>query len=153
MNYDIKGISQVVAEIKKLDDKLKRRELLKILRRQSKPVLRAIKQNTPVYDYDVIRTRKSDGKQFTYEPGNLKKSMAIKTGKSKTKPTVMIGPRQGERAKYDGYYAFFIQYGTFNQSPNDFIAKAAEPLIGTVATSASAETKRYLEKKIKELQL
>ena len=152
MKFKIEGIEAVQREIESLsDDKMKRREILKILRRQAKPILSAIQANTPEAD-KVVTFRGVE-----YDPGNLRRSMAIKTGRSKDYPNVLVGPRQTKKGKtpikYDGFYAFWIQYGTIYQKPNDFIWKAAAPLLDSVHTTASAETKKYIEKKIRTLNL
>ena len=48
IKFDIKGFDKVALEIESLsDDKMKRREILKILRRQMQPVLDKMKQNAP----------------------------------------------------------------------------------------------------------
>ena len=146
----IEGLEDVIDEIKGItDDKVKRREILKILKRQSKPILRAIKANTPIAE--EVKTVRG----VKYEPGNLKKSMAIKTSPSKSYPNVLIGPRKGRssRIKNDGFYAFWIQYGTVNQKANDFIGEAAARVNDAVGNKMSAELKKYLEKKIKESNL
>ena len=149
MKFKIEGIEAVQREIESLsDDKMKRREILKILRRQTKPILSAVQANTPEADKVGIF------KGVKYDPGNLRRSMAIKTGRSKEYPNVLVGPRQGKKAKnYDGFYAWWIQYGTIYKKPNDFIWKAAAPLLDSVHTTASAETKKYIEKKIRTLNL
>jgi hypothetical protein len=149
MKFEIQGVEKVMADIKRLHgDKMKRQEILKILRRQSKPLLAAIKANTPVAD-KTIQGRKGQ----LYEPQNLKKSMAIKTSPVKNYPNVLIGPRKGERAKNDGFYAFFIQYGHGNVPEDDFIAKATSPLLSTIGTVMSSELEKYIDKKIKTLNL
>ena len=57
----IEGIEELTKQIMNLsDDKMKRRELLKILRRQAKPLLAAIKSKAPVADKAITikgRTR------------------------------------------------------------------------------------------------
>lgn len=149
MDFEVKGAGEVFRELKRLDDKVKRREILKILRKQVLPIKRAIKANAPTLSKDKSnQTGKVQG-------GNLKKSIAIKTVRG-FNPSVKIGPQTGRskrKPRYDGFYAFFVQYGTINQAPNDFIAKAANPLMEGVHTTASRETERYLQKKINELNL
>lgn len=148
MNYKIEGFEAVYKEIQKLpDDRMKRQKILAILRRQVKPILAAIKLAAPKAD-KVITIRKID-----YHPENLKKSMAIKTSPMKHYPNVLVGPRLGGDQKYDGFYAFFIQYGTVKMKPNDFIARAAEPLMGTVTNSASNELEKYIYNESKKLNL
>jgi hypothetical protein len=147
-NIKIEGFEEVFAEIKTLpDDKVKKQKLLKILRTQMRPILTAVKQNTPVADKPV----KFRGKE--YPPQNLKKSMAIKTSPVKNYPNVLVGPRMGIKAKHDGFYAFWIQYGTVHQSPNDFIDKAASPLLAAREAAIAKAIDPYMGKEIKKLKL
>ena len=51
MSFKIEGIKEVSREIKSLsNDKMKRREILKVLRRQAKPMMQAMRQNAPQSD-------------------------------------------------------------------------------------------------------
>ena len=147
----IDGIEGVVGEIKKLtSDKMKRLEIIKILRTQVKPILAAIKANTPVADEDIVYRKK------VYEPENLKKSMAIKTSPLKHYPNVLIGPRKGSDKTNDGFYAFFIQEGylwNYEITKNDFIGDAAGPLLGSVSTTMSVQLEKYIYKKAESLKL
>lgn len=151
----IEGVQMVINEIKTIsDDRVKRREILKILRKQMEPMKRAIKANTPIAD-KVVRDNGD-----VYPIGNLRNSIRIKTGKSKSYPNVLVGPKFGKTKKggkmsslNDGYYAFFIQYGTINQAPNDFIGKATSGLIGITDKYMSAELARYIQRKIKKSKL
>ena len=160
MNFKIQGIEGVQNEIKKLNnDRMKRQEILKILRRQMKPTLAGIKAKTPIAKEPIVFRNK------VYAPNNLKNSMAIKTGKSKINPTVLVGPRQGRKAKtYDGFYAWWHIYGwsPFHKrgtvppkmiKPNDFIWEGAAPHLSVAETSMSNELKNYIGKKAKTLNL
>ena len=144
----IDGIEGVVGEIKKLtSDKMKRLEIIKILRTQVKPILAAIKANTPVADEDIVYRKK------VYEPENLKKSMAIKTSPLKHYPNVLVGPRKGQKAVRDGFYAFFIQEGVYGIPANDFIMEAARPLLNSTEKTMSVELEKYIDKKIQQSNL
>jgi len=147
----IEGMDGVIGEIKKLtSDKMKRLEIIKILRQQVKPILAAIKSNTPVADEDIVYRKK------VYEPENLKKSMAIKTSPLKHYPNVLIGPRKGSDKTNDGFYAFFIQEGylwNYEITKNDFIGDAAGPLLGSVSTTMSVQLEKYIYKKAESLNL
>ena len=154
MKFDIQGIEGVTNEIKSLsDDKLKRREILKVLRRQVKPILEALKQNTPIAQNDITV------RNVTYSPGNLKKAMAIKTSPSKKYPNVLIGPRYGRGGKkYDGFYAWWIEYanGTHESNPTggkNFIQKTLVQKGESVTKVASEQLKKYIDKKAKTLNL
>jgi len=148
---EIEGLEGVIGEIKALtNDRMKRLEIIKILRLQVKPILAAVKANTPVAD-EPIKFRKK-----TYYPENLKKSMAIKTSPSKRYPNVLIGPRKGPNKVNDGFYAFFIQYGylwNYDIPANDFIGDAARPLLGSVDSKMSVELEKYIYKKAESLNL
>ena len=149
MNLNVEGIDSVINEIITIsNDRMKRGEILKILRRQSKPILAAIKANTPVADGPIVGR---NGK--VYEAGNLKKSMAIKTSPLKNYPNVLVGPRKGARAVNDGFYAFFIQEGVYGIPKNDFIMDAARPLLNSTEKTMSVELEKYINKKIKQSNL
>jgi HK97 gp10 family phage protein len=142
----IEGIEELTREIMNLsDDKIKRRELLKILRRQAKPLLASIKSKTPVADKAITF------KGVTYEAGNLKKSFKTQTGRSKAYPNVAVGPTRGDKVKNDGWYVHFLAYGTPNIQGDDFIKTAADATLPTINTSLSAELQRYVTKKTKQI--
>jgi hypothetical protein len=149
MNLNVEGIDDVINEIIAIsNDRMKRGEILKILRRQAKPILAAVKSNTPVADGPIVGR---NGK--VYEAGNLKKSMAIKTSPLKNYPNVLVGPRKGARAVNDGFYAFFIQEGVYGIPKNDFIMDAARPLLNSTEKTMSVELEKYINKKIKQSNL
>ena len=149
MNLNVEGIDDVINEIIAIsNDRMKRGEILKILRRQAKPILAAIKANTPVADKPIVGR---NGK--VYEPENLKKSMAIKTSPLKHYPNVLVGPRKGARAVNDGFYAFFIQEGVYGIPKNDFIMDAARPLLNSTEKTMSVELEKYINKKITQSNL
>jgi HK97 gp10 family phage protein len=156
-NIKIEGFEEVFAEIKTLpDDKVKRQKLLKILRKQMRPILAAVKQNTPVAKSDIKFRDK------IYKAGNLRDSMAIKTSRMKHYPNVLVGPKIGQKdpdleiiggKNADGFYAFWIQYGTVHQAPNDFIDKAASPLLAAREAAIAKAIDPYIGKEIKKLKL
>ena len=148
-DFQIQGMDGVINEIKSLsNDRMKRLEILKILRRQMKPILAAVKSNTPIATKTITGR---NGK--VYEPENLKKSFAVRTSPIKKYPNVIVGPRKGNSAKNDGFYAFWIEYGAYDIPASNFIRNAAEPLMGSVNTTMSAELERYIYKKSESLNL
>lgn len=154
MSFKIEGIQEVSNEIKLLSsDKMKRSEILKVLRRQAKPMMQAMRQNAPESD-NVIVVRND-----VYYPGNLKKSIAIKTSPSKKYPNVLVGPRYGKGAnKYDGFYAWWIEYGTGTHQSNptggkNFVQRTWIQKGEIMQTQASTQLKKYIDKKAKTLNL
>jgi len=154
VSFKIEGIQEVSNEIKLLSsDKMKRSEILKVLRRQAKPMMQAMRQNAPESD-NVIVVRND-----VYYPGNLKKSIAIKTSPSKKYPNVLVGPRYGKGAnKYDGFYAWWIEYGmgTHQSNPTggkNFVQRTWIQKGEIMQTQASTQLKKYIDKKAKTLNL
>ncbi len=78
INYKIEGCEGVALEIQSLDDKMKRREILKILRRQMQPVVDKMKQNAPNQRTEIINIRGTD-----YRPQELKNAISVKTSPQK----------------------------------------------------------------------
>jgi hypothetical protein len=155
IKFDIKGFNQVALEIKSLsDDKVKRSELLKILRRQMKPVLEKMRQNAPNQRTKEIRVGDT-----IYPPQELKNSLAIKTSPLKHIARVLVGPRYGRGAKkHDGFYAFWIEYGVGKHINNptgkkNFIQKTYNEMSDKIYTQASAELTKYIQRKVKKLNL
>lgn len=154
MSFTIEGLEGVSREIKSLSsDKMKRREILKVLRRQSKPLVQAMRQNAPVADRDIVVRGK------IYSPNNLRKAIATKTSPSKKYPNVLVGPRYGRGGKkYDGFYSWWIEYGVGTHISNptggkNFIQKTMQQKGESVTNQASKELKKYIDKKAKTLKL
>lgn len=149
MGIKIEGMEGVIREIRKLPPKIKRREVVKIMKRQIKPIQRAIKANTPIAERDATI------RGVEVPRGNLKRSITIFTGKNKLHPAVYVGPAMGSKKKHDGFYGYFIQYGlgTSKGTPNDFIGEAALPLLGSVNKVMSKDLKRYIDNRAKTLNL
>tara|TARA_R110000868_G_scaffold108761_4_gene296613 strand:- start:4113 stop:4610 length:498 start_codon:yes stop_codon:yes gene_type:complete len=153
-SFAIEGMDELIRKIKALPDRTKRLEVLKILRRQMNPIKKAVRDNTPIATRSSSRSVKSVGgqpKRYKYEPENLKKSIGIFTGKSRLMPAVYVGPAMGAKRKYDGYYGFFVIYGTKFMKGDDFVRKAAAPLIQNVTKVMTTDLKKYIDKRIKQL--
>jgi hypothetical protein len=116
---DVEGFDQLTGQIKKLtDDQRKKKEIIAILRRVSKPTLTAAKQFVPVQkSYSNIKSRR------TVRGGGLRQSLGVivgKKGNSKINPTIYIGPRvfkgkkfkrQGRNVFGDGWYGAMVDQG------------------------------------------
>lgn len=154
INYKIEGFKGVMLEIQSLDDKMKRSEILKILRRQMQPVLDKMRQNAPNQRTEIINVRGTD-----YRPQELKNSLAIKTSPQKKYPNVLVGPTYGKgKRKFDGFYAWWIEYGVGTHSANptgkkNFIQKTYSETSDKIYTQASDKLEKYIKRKAKKLNL
>lgn len=87
----IEGFTQLNAKLKRLDDKVTRREVLKIFRRLARPVVLKYRANLPK------------------ESGTLAKSVQVRAVRSRFtggNPVIAINP--GKSGRNDGYYRFMV---------------------------------------------
>lgn len=122
--------------IKGLPDKMKRTELLKIMRRVAKPTAEAAKRN--------LKSRNVTGV--------LEKSIGNITSKNKKYPNILVGPRI--KGKHGGYYGHLVEFGHGGPKPapaRPFMRPAYDETKGQVTADAAAKVAAYLEKRANQL--
>ena len=145
---EIEGFDEVLRNLKKLEDRVTRRELLKIFRRQAEPVKRIMAAQAPRADRTVNYHRDNSIK---YTPGNLKRSIKKFTGRSKDYPNIQVGP-QAKKAEGSGYYGYFVAYGTKRiRRKNNFVKRTDSLVSEIIGNRISGELQRYLEKEATKL--
>jgi len=161
MKFDQAEFAKIKSALKKLgDDKSKRSEILKILRRQVKPAIETMKMEAPIAQNDVKYHR---DKSITYKKGNLRRSIKSFTGKSKEFPSVYVGPnapkkdriRKGQtvkKAEGSGYYGWFVNWnkGRIKEGKN-FLQSTANKSGLSVQTGIMNTTSKYIQRRAKEL--
>ena len=143
----VEGFEELNRKLKKLEDSVKRREVLGIQRKLAAPVRRAYAANLPV------RT------------GNLSRSVAVRTVPrrySGGNPVISVLP--GKRGKNDGFYKFMVipkgskpgsrKRGS-RRTMNNVVTKARDKTLtqkenGLVQSSEKA-VQKYMQKKIDRL--
>lgn len=156
ISFEIEGWDQVVKAIQELgDDKTKRREVLKILRRQAVPTKRVMIQQAPVVKGNRSIKYHRDN-SIVYKPGNLKRAIKTFTGRNKEYPSVYVGA-QAKKPQGSGYYSYFIQHGT-NRSDgrsirrkNDYVKTTDSLVTEIMGEKASGEVRKYIKKKALKL--
>lgn len=104
----ITGWVELQRKLKQIgDDKTKRAEAVKVLRRVAQPIARMAKQRAPVSDKPHTVSGKRTKK--TIQPGNLGKSMGVIVARRSKNPQVVVGPRA--KGNNDGWYGHFVEYG------------------------------------------
>jgi len=93
---NIEGFDQAVKALDKLPDKFQRQAILAILRRSTRPMIRAARSRLL-----------SHGNSYS----QLSKAIGNITPKSKN-PIIYVGPRIKGKWKYVGYIAHWVEYGT-----------------------------------------
>lgn len=149
---EIKGFAELQRKIKSLgNDKIKKREMLKVLGQVANPTVKAARTQAPqskkAHIISGSRTRK------IIQPGNLKKSIGKITGRrglGRTNAVLYVGPKSKGR-KNDGWYGMFVHGGTVKQSANRFMDRAYKQTKGGVTKDAEVKVARYIQKQINRL--
>lgn len=151
---EITGFKELNQKIKLLPDKVKKREMLKVLRIVAKPTVAAARAQAPTGDKPHKRYSRKDGSVLgSYLPGNLKKSLGNITGKrglGKSNAVIYVGPRSKGK-KYDGYYGGMVHGGTKHQKANPFMDRAYAQTKGQVTAEAEIKTAKFLQRQIDKL--
>jgi len=149
--FEIEGFDRLQKQIKKLDDRVKRREVLKILGQVANPTVKAARKQAPISKKPHVQAGKRTYKVI--QPGNLRKSIGKirgKRGSAKVNAVLYVGPRAKGR-KHDGWYGAFVHGGTKLQSANPFMDRAYNQTKGQVTADAEQKVKKYLDKQIARL--
>lgn len=149
---EIQGFTELNQKLKSLgNDKVKRREMLKVLGQVANPTVKAARNQAPQSKKPHLISGKRTRKII--EPGNLKKSIGKITGKrglGKTNAVLYVGPRSKGR-KNDGWYGAFVHGGTKHQQPNKFMDRAYAQTGGGVTRDAEDKVAAYIQKQINKL--
>lgn len=150
ISFKIEGWDTVINTIKELgDDKTKRREIIKILKRQAAPAKRVMIAQAP-----VVRNNRSikyhRDNSIVYKAGNLKRAIKI-FSRGPDHPTVFVGA-QAKKPQGSGYYSYFVQYGT-NRSDgksitekDNYVERADNLVSEIIGENASDELAKYIKK-------
>lgn len=157
----LEGFEEFLNAVKQMPDKMKKREITGIMKMNLRPVVKAIKTNTPVSGYTHVRKTKNvyhkrtgelkrASVTHTYESGNLKRSIGVKAFTKGDNPTVFAGIQKG---KNDGWYGFFVERGTKHIAARNFIAQAAAVSVPTATENLQNDIRNYIVKNAKRLGL
>ncbi len=108
---EITGFPEYIRQIQNIsDDKRKKGEMIRVLRKVAQGTVKAAKANSPddLSPYIVKPYRLRD----EINPDILRNSIGIivgKKGNSKENPTVYVGPKT--KGKYNGFFAHWVEYG------------------------------------------
>ena len=94
---EVSGLDEVLKKLKKLPERIQKNVLSGAIRASAKPIIKEARRLVPV------RT------------GTLKKSIGVVKRRSEDKNIIhySVTPRSGKKQKYDGWYAHFVEFGTY----------------------------------------
>jgi uncharacterized protein (DUF4415 family) len=104
---EFRGFDELNVQLKKLNDKVKREEVLKILRKMAEPFVEPYKNSLPLGKQGNVRF------DTNYVAGSLRNSVSVKTvpaSKTGGNPSVVVRPgkRTTKGVKYDAFYHFMV---------------------------------------------
>lgn len=148
---EISGFKELEKKIKSLaNDKVKNREVVKILNQVANPTVKAAKNLAPVSRKYHVQKRKGQRFGTVISPGTGRRSIGKKTMRKAKNPMVIVSPRSTRRA--DGWYLRqFVIRGTKKIKSNPFIDKAYEQTKGGVTKDAEQKVSKYIQKQIDRL--
>lgn len=161
---ELQGFDKFLETVKMLPDKTKGSVMAGIMRKNLTPVKNSIKALAPLRAQRFSKSTriryKKNGKISTQsDPGNLKKSIGIKTYNTRRGISAYAGIQNGKEKEEgqgkinDGWYGFFVERGTKYQKPNPFIKRAASYTLPAATRSLEKDTIDYIVKNAKKLGL
>lgn len=163
---ELVNFDQIMLQVKNLGQSVKTNAMRAIIKENLKPVAAAIKAKTPIrdkkaYQGKIIRYTRTGKVSTTSTPGNLRRSIGIKTFANKRygEVTGYAGIQNGKRIEgmeggfNDGWYGFFRERGTKNQPARPFIKPAAATSVPTAKEHLAEDVRVYLVKNAKKLGL
>lgn len=153
---EITGFKDLEQKLKALaNDKQKKTEILRILRKVAQATVKAARRNAPkskkAHLISGKRTRK------VIQPGNLAKSVGTITGRkggARINPTVYVGPRA--KGKHDGFYGNWVEYGHKVKGGGKsralpFMKTTYSQTKGQVTKESEQQVAKYIQKRINAL--
>ena len=149
---EIEGFPELQRKLKLLPDRVKKKHILSILRKQARPYVRTGQKSDIVPKSEKPHIVSGKRTKKIIQPGNLRKSIGTITGRrgrAKTNPTIYVGPRA--KGNHDGWYGHFVDQGTNTGiKPNLYMQKIYRSQSGMDDKTAEAVA-RNIQKIIKKI--
>ena len=144
---EITGFAEVEKLIKQLPDKVKKREVNKLLMQVAQPSLVAARNLAPIAKKVHLQKRKNQTFGTYITPGTGKKSLAKKAMTRSKNAFVTISPRSRKNA--DGWYLRqFVIPGTKHIKSNNFLDRAYEQTKGQVTADAEIKVSKFIQRQM-----
>lgn len=153
--WEVKGFDKLQKKLKSLPDKMKRREVIKILRRAARDTVKEARNQAPKSKRRHMFKPKADRVAKMINPGNLRKSIGVEVARQAKNPMIFVRPKSS--GKYDGFYGrqWVIpghpKKGGGKVAPNPFMDRAFERTEGKISRDSVAGVEKYLKKLIDKL--
>jgi hypothetical protein len=150
VDIKVEGFTELNRKLKQLDDKITRREVLKIQRKMAKPFVPAYSDELPLSNR-VIKNPES-----TYKAGKLKESVSVETVPAQKvggNPQVVVRP--STKGKKEGYYRQMvvdkgIKIGSNKRGSRKMINTVVDKARDRVASQRNSSTTAKYEKQMQK---
>lgn len=147
---EIQGFNELERKLKSLPDKIKRREITKILGQVANSTVAAAKSQAPVAKKPHIQKSKRQRFGTVITPGSGRKSIGKTVMRRSRNPLVYVSPKK--MGGVDGWYLRqFVIPGTKHIKSNPFLDRAYEQTKGKVSADAEVKVAKYIQKAIDRL--
>jgi len=155
-NVTLEGFPEFLAAVKNMGDSMKKKVMAGIMRKNLETVAGAIRAGAPIrksslYQGKIIRRRKDGSVSTESMPGNLKKSIGVRTFTRREEVAAYAGIQH--KKGNDGWYGFFVERGTREQAKQPFIAQAAAHSVPAATVYLQTDIVNYIAKEGKKLGL
>jgi len=147
ISFDAKDVEEFAELMKRLPDKIKRKEINKILKDNMQLAKTAVRNATP------IRESSRTASKYGATPGNLRDSFVVEISRKKDLG-VWLGPKTGRVSgsrtkeqnakKRDGYYGFWVELGTKHIRGRHFIARTEEIIMPIIIDNIKRKMEQYV---------
>lgn len=148
VTFKLEGLDQLLRRLDNYTTEISKRRLL--LRSIKRVILKSRVVNiaqdfTPESDFPH-----KDKQGVEYQPGNLKKSIALFVGRSKTNPNIQVGYAKGRKWLHDGWYGLIVSEGYGRgQKPTRPFDKAFNLTKNRLNSSLLADLKKVVKRQAK----
>src|SRR4051794_5781842 len=118
--FYIDGAKEIKKAFRELEPKLARKVIRQAIRKSMKPVLAAVKRNTPVGSG-------SHSPGTRHAPGDLRKMVKLRASKKRKRGVIGLTVNISDNRQGNTYYGAFVNFGTKGKraiKPRHFVEKA-----------------------------
>ncbi len=170
LQIEITNLHEVIRQLKKFNDKLTRKMMIRGMRKSARPMVKEARAQAPPGKYPHKVGKK------VVNPGNLRRSIGIKTGRDKINPTIWLGSNM--KRGVDAFYHHIVIGGSRahqiprvkgtkalkmassgqivksvnhpGTSPNDYIERAFNIKKGEFISKLAGELDNEIQKQLKK---
>jgi HK97 gp10 family phage protein len=137
--FYIDGVKEIKKAFRELEPKLARKVIRQAIRKGLKPVLAAVKRNTPV-------SSRPGSAAAGHAPGELRKMVKLRASKKRKRGVIGLTVNISDNRQGKTYYGAFVNFGTKKIKPRHFVEKSYAETKDQAAAIAKREILAGIER-------